>query len=104
MGEDIQSECQKYRGREEDREESQKGEVVLHAVCYQISSANRTALYDSVANGCLRKPKHDRGSVEGIVEEYLKRRRLIRSGALGMRTPNTSVKNPIAARSGVKAR
>lgn len=33
----------------------------------------------------LRKPKHDRGSVEGVVEEYLKRRRLVRSGAVGVR-------------------
>lgn len=29
----------------------------------------------------LRKAEHDRGSVEGEVEGYLKRRRLIRSGA-----------------------
>lgn len=29
----------------------------------------------------MRKPKHDKGSVEGEVEEYLRRRRLIRSGA-----------------------
>lgn len=32
----------------------------------------------------MRKPKHDRGSVEGVVEEYLKRRRLVRSGDMGV--------------------
>ena len=32
----------------------------------------------------LRQKKHDRGSVEGEVEEYLKRRRLIRSGGVGV--------------------
>ncbi|KAI4122711.1 MAG: hypothetical protein LQ338_005660 [Usnochroma carphineum] len=35
----------------------------------------------------MRKAKHDRGSVEGVVEEYLKRMRLVRSGAVGMREP-----------------
>ncbi|KAL8848976.1 MAG: hypothetical protein Q9221_006007 [Calogaya cf. arnoldii] len=52
----------------------------------------------------LRKPKHDRGSVEGVVEEYLKRRRLVRSGAVGIRDPAKSAKNPSAARRGVGAR
>lgn len=52
----------------------------------------------------MRKPKHDKGSVEGEVEEYLKRRRLIRSGALGVRDPKMSRKNPQAARAGVGAR
>ncbi|MCJ1457386.1 hypothetical protein MMC28_007754 [Mycoblastus sanguinarius] len=52
----------------------------------------------------MRKPKHDRGSVEGEVEEYLKRRRLIRSGALGVKDPTASAKRPEQARSGVKAR
>ena len=51
-----------------------------------------------------RKPKHDRGSVEGEVEEYLKRRRLIRSGALGIKDPTMSTKRPESSRSGVKAR
>ncbi len=59
---------------------------------------------NSHANEDYRKPNHDRGSVEGLVEEYLKRRRLIRSGALGVKTPNMSVKNPAQARSGVRAR
>ncbi len=52
----------------------------------------------------MRKPKHDRGSVEGVVEEYLKRRRLVRSGAVGVREPGKSAKNPSAARVGVGAR
>lgn len=52
----------------------------------------------------LRKPKHDKGSVEGEVEEYLKRRRLIRSGALGVKDPKMSAKNPQQARAGVGAR
>ncbi|KAL2050860.1 hypothetical protein ABVK25_008921 [Lepraria finkii] len=52
----------------------------------------------------MRKPKHDRGSVEGEVEEYLKRRRLIRSGALGIKDPTMSTKRPESSRSGVKAR
>lgn len=51
-----------------------------------------------------RKPKHDKGSVEKEVEEYLKRRRLIRSGALGVKDPSKSAKNPLSARSGVGAR
>ena len=38
----------------------------------------------------MRKPKHDRGSVEGVVEEYLRRRRLIRSGALGVGSPQSA--------------
>lgn len=29
-----------------------------------------------------RKPKHDRGSLEKLVEEYLNRRRLLRVGGL----------------------
>ncbi|KAL8932326.1 MAG: hypothetical protein Q9216_006881, partial [Gyalolechia sp. 2 TL-2023] len=53
----------------------------------------------------MRKPKHDRGSVEGVVEEYLKRRRLVRSGAVGIREPvGKSAKNPGSARTGVGAR
>jgi len=56
------------------------------------------------ANRWFRKPKHDRGSVEGDVEEYLKRRRLIRSGALGVKEPKMSAKNPQQARAGVGAR
>ncbi|CAF9914706.1 MAG: hypothetical protein ALECFALPRED_009676 [Alectoria fallacina] len=52
----------------------------------------------------MRKPKHDKGSVEREVEEYLKRRRLIRSGELGVKDPLKSAKNPSAARSGVGAR
>ncbi|MCJ1275908.1 hypothetical protein MMC21_003713 [Puttea exsequens] len=51
----------------------------------------------------LRKPKHDRGSVESEVEQYLRRRRLIRSGALGVQNPNLSAKNPQSLKSGVKA-
>lgn len=55
--------------------------------------------------GLCRKPEHDKGSVEKEVEEYLKRRRLIRSGALGVGgDPLKSVKNPSSARSGVGAR
>lgn len=54
--------------------------------------------------GVCRKPKHDKGSVEKEVEEYLKRRRLIRSGALGVKDPSKSAKNPLSARSGVGAR
>ena len=52
----------------------------------------------------MRKPRHDRGSVEGEVEEYLKRRRLIRSGALGVKDPGMSRKRPESSRSGVGAR
>ncbi|KAL9130256.1 MAG: hypothetical protein Q9217_001506 [Psora testacea] len=52
----------------------------------------------------MRKPKHDRGSVESEVEQYLKRRRLIRSGALGVGDPKTSAKRPESARVGVSAR
>ncbi|KAL9015513.1 MAG: hypothetical protein Q9185_007092 [Variospora sp. 1 TL-2023] len=52
----------------------------------------------------LRKPKHDRGSVEGVVEEYLKRRRLVRSGAVGVRETGKSAKDPRSARVGVGAR
>ena len=44
-----------------------------------------------------RRPKHDKGSVEREVEEYLKKRRLIRSGAL-------EVRDPASSRSGAKAR
>ncbi|KAL2040529.1 hypothetical protein N7G274_006508 [Stereocaulon virgatum] len=51
----------------------------------------------------MRKPKHDRGSVEGEVEQYLKRRRLIRSGALGVKDPKASAKRPESSRSGVSA-
>lgn len=60
--------------------------------------ARRARLYH------MRLPKHDRGSVEGVVEEYLKRRRLVRSGAVGVREPGKSGKNPSAARTGVSAR
>lgn len=42
--------------------------------------------------------------MEKEVEEYLKRRRLIRSGALGIRDPSKSAKNPASSRSGVGAR
>ena len=51
-----------------------------------------------------RKPKHDKGSVEKEVDEYLKKRRLIRSGALGVRDPSKSAKNPSSKRRGVGAR
>ena len=44
-----------------------------------------------------RRPKHDKGSVEREVEEYLKKMRLIRSGALGSN-------HPAPSRSGAKAR
>ena len=53
---------------------------------------------------CIRLPKHDKGSVEREVEEYLKRRRLIRSGGLGINDPSRSAKNPASSRSGGKAR
>ena len=52
----------------------------------------------------IRKPKHDKGSVEREVEEYLKRRRLIRSGGVGIGDPSRSGKNPASSRSGGKAR
>lgn len=52
----------------------------------------------------MRKPKHDKGGVEGEVEQYLKRRRLIRSGALGVREPRVGAKIPQQARTGVGAR
>lgn len=58
--------------------------------------ANEGAMY--------RKPKHDKGSVEREVDAYLKRRRLIRSGALGPRELSKSTRNPASSRSGVKAR
>ena len=51
-----------------------------------------------------RQPKHDKGSVEKEVEEYLKKRRLIRSGALGAQDTSKSAKNPASSRSGVKAK
>ena len=35
----------------------------------------------------MRKEKHDRGSVEGVVEQYLRTRRLVRSGAVGVGDP-----------------
>ncbi|KAL8772842.1 MAG: hypothetical protein Q9209_002187 [Squamulea sp. 1 TL-2023] len=68
-------------------------EVVERAV----KRARRARLY------YLRKPKYDRGSVEGVVEEYLKRRRLVRSGAVGVSDPTKSAKNPSSARKGVVA-
>ena len=43
--------------------------------------AKRARLYH------MRKEKHDRGSVERVVEEYLRQRRLVRSGAVGMQDP-----------------
>ena len=52
----------------------------------------------------MRQPKHDRGSVEGVVEDYLRRRRLIRSGAVGVRNPDMAKKNPQQAKAGVGAR
>lgn len=52
----------------------------------------------------MRLKKHDRGSVEGEVEAYLKRRRLIRSGALGVKEPGMSGKNPQQAMVGVGPR
>ena len=51
-----------------------------------------------------RKPKHDKGSVEREVEEYLKKRRLIRSGAIGVQDPRASSKRPEHGKSGVGAR
>lgn len=104
MGKDLQSECQKHRSCEEGRKESEKSTVVLYAVCNLPLHHTSMDPWKRRTDEVHRKPKHDRGSVEGVVEEYLKRRRLIRSGALGTRTPNTSVKNPSSARSGVKAR
>ncbi|KAL8790143.1 MAG: hypothetical protein Q9195_006523 [Heterodermia aff. obscurata] len=38
----------------------------------------------------MRKEKHDRGSVERVVEEYLRQRRLVRSGAVGMQDPKST--------------
>ncbi|KAL8677182.1 MAG: hypothetical protein Q9186_006358 [Xanthomendoza sp. 1 TL-2023] len=61
-------------------------EVVERAV----KRARRARLY------YFRKEKHDRGSVEGVVEEYLKRRRMLRSGAVGGRDSGKSAKNPSA--------
>ena len=63
-----------------------------------VKRARRARLY------YMRKSKHDRGSVEGVVEEYLKRRRLVRSGAVGVRDPGKSAKNASSARKGVGAR
>ena len=51
-----------------------------------------------------RKPKHDRGSVEAMVEQYLRTRRLVRSGAVGIREPGSSTKKPGSAKTGVGAR
>lgn len=51
----------------------------------------------------MRKEKHDRGSVESVVEQYLKRRRLIRSGAVGIKDPKLSAKQPGQAKVGVGA-
>lgn len=52
----------------------------------------------------LRQPKHDRGSVENLVEQYLRTRRLIRSGAVGVMAPGSSNKQPGSARTGVGAK
>lgn len=51
----------------------------------------------------MRKPKHDRGSVEGVVEEYLRRRRLIRSGAVGVQSQTRGKKNSLS-KAGVSTR
>ena len=42
--------------------------------------------------------------MEREVEEYLKKRRLIRSGAVGVRDPSKSAKNPAFSRGGARAR
>ena len=52
----------------------------------------------------MRKPKHDRGSVEVVVQQYLRKRRMIRSGATGVRNPKLSAKQPGQAKVGVGAR
>lgn len=52
----------------------------------------------------MRKPEHDRGSVERVVEQYLKQRRLVRSGAVGVRDPTKATKNPASGKVGVGAR
>ena len=52
----------------------------------------------------MRKEKHDRGTVEGVVEEYLRKRRLVRSGAMGVQNPKLSAKQPGKAKVGVGAR
>lgn len=52
----------------------------------------------------MRKPEHDRGSVERVVEQYLLQRRLVRSGAVGMRDPNKGGKNTAGGKVGAGAR
>ena len=104
MGENLQSKCYCYRGGKESGEEGEEGEVVLYAVSLPFVLLGLN-IYDRgfTADRNVRKPKHDRGSVEGEVKAYLKRRRLIRSGALGVKDPNMSMKRPEQAKSGVKA-
>lgn len=52
----------------------------------------------------MRQPKHDRGSVEGVVEDYLRRRRLIRSGAVGVQNQTRGKKKPQQGKAGAGAR
>ncbi len=52
----------------------------------------------------MRKPEHDRGGVERVVEQYLRQRRLVRSGAVGVREPTKAAKNPASGKVGVSAR
>lgn len=52
----------------------------------------------------MRKEKHDRGSVEGVVEDYLRQRRLVRSGAVGIKDPKSTGSGKKAKKVGVGAR
>lgn len=66
-------------------------EVVKRAV----KRARRARLY------YYRKPKHDKGSVTRIVDEYLRAKRLVSSGAMNIRQPASRGKRPGTGREGV---
>ena len=40
----------------------------------------------------FRQPKHDRGSVEGEVQAYLTKKKLVRGGEIGVKDPKASGK------------
>ena len=46
-----------------------------------------------------RQPRHDRGSVESEVKAYLRKRRLLRSGVVGIKDPLTSARKKKSASS-----
>lgn len=52
----------------------------------------------------MRRPEKDMGSVAGVVEAYLRTRRLVRSGAVGVREVGGSGKRAGAGKEGMGAR